>query len=75
MTYSDHCLIDLTAQPPRFLCTLCDAEQVLELSISLHEAAWIADQWINEHAACAEPAETWSSHPGLTANERNSTMQ
>lgn len=69
---TDHCVIDLAAQPPLFRCELCGAEQVLQLPISLHEAAWLGEQWVEEHAACAEPEE---DHPSLTAEERNPTLR
>ena len=69
---ADHCVIDLAAQPPRFRCELCSAEQVLQLPISLHEAAWLGEQWIEEHAACAEAEE---DHPSLTAEDRNPTLR
>ena len=71
----DHCVIDLAAAPPVFRCELCGAEQELELPISLHEAAWLGEQWVEEHAACAELPETWDSHPSLTAEERNPTLK
>ena len=50
-------------------------EQELELPIPLHEAAWLSEQWIEEHAGCAEPPETWDNHPSLTAEERNPTLR
>jgi len=68
----DHCVIDLCSQPPLFRCMICDAQQALQLPIPLHEAAWLADQWVERHAACAEPKE---DHPSLTAEERNPTLR
>lgn len=72
---TDHCVIDLCTQPPRFRCELCSAEQVLQLPISLHEAAWLGEQWVEQHAACAEPPETWDNHSSLTTEERNPTLR
>lgn len=72
---ADHCVVDLTSQPPRFRCELCGAEQMLQLPISLHEAAWLGEQWIEQHAACADPEDDWDSHPSLTAEQRNPTLQ
>ena len=68
----DHCVIDLCSQPPLFRCMICDAEQALQLPIPLHEAAWLAEQWVEHHAACAEPKE---DHPSLTAEERNPALK
>ena len=72
---TDHCVIDLAAQPPLFRCELCGAEQVLQLPISLREAARIGRQFVAEHAACAEPEDDWDNHPSLTAEERNPTLR
>jgi hypothetical protein len=69
---TDHCVIDLAAEPPVFRCELCGAEQELEPPISLHEAAALGEQFTEEHAACAEPPE---DHPSLTAAERNPTLR
>jgi hypothetical protein len=69
---SDHCVIDLAAEPPVFRCEICGAEQEVELPIPLHEAAWLGEQWVEEHDACAEPEE---DHPSLTAEERNPTLR
>lgn len=69
---NDHCVIDLAAQPPLFRCELCGAEQALQLPISLHEAAWLGEQFVEQHVACAEPEE---DHPSLTAEERNPTLR
>jgi len=72
---TDHCGIDLTSQPPLFRCELCGAEQVLVLPIPLHEAARLAEEWTEQHADCADPPETWHSHPSLTAEQRNSNLR
>jgi len=69
---SDHCVIDLAAEPPVFRCEICGAEQELELPIPLHKAAWLGKQWVREHDACIEPEE---DHPSLTAEERNPTLR
>lgn len=72
---TDHCVIDLCAQPPRFRCELCGAEQELQLPIPLHEAAWLGEQFTEQHASCSEPEEGWDDHPSLTAEQRNTTLR
>lgn len=72
---TDHCVIDPTSQPPLFRCELCGGEQALELPIPLHEAARLAEEWTEHHADCADPPETWHSHPSLTAEQRNSNLR
>jgi hypothetical protein len=70
-----HCVIDLSSQPPLFLCELCGAEQELQLPISLHEAARLGEEWMEQHAECADPPETWESHPSMTAEQRNPNLR
>lgn len=73
---TEHTVIDLTALVPMFRCLHCGAEQELELPISLQEAARLSEQWIKEHADCDAPMEeTWTSHPSLTAEERNRSLR
>lgn len=72
---TDHCVIDLAAQPPLFRCELCGASDELELPISLHEAARLGVQFMAEHAGCAEPEDDWDSHPSLTVEQRNPTLK
>lgn len=72
---TDHCVIDLSIRPPVLRCELCGAEKELQLPMLVEDAAKLGQQWMQDHAGCADPPEeTWASHPSLTPQERNPNL-